>query len=51
MLEYLETEISRISGVDLFEEMANMMAIRQNYAAAVKCVKATNDLFDMLTSI
>lgn len=47
-LQTLETRNSNISGVNIDEEMSNLIKIQSAYSAAAKMVSATQKLFDEL---
>jgi len=46
----LEFKVSEISGVNLDEEMSNMLLFQQAYTAAAKIITTTQQLFDILNN-
>jgi flagellar hook-associated protein 1 FlgK len=47
----LELKHSELSGVNLDEEMSNLLVFQQTYAASAKVISVTQQLFDTLNSI
>jgi len=47
----LELKHSELSGVNLDEEMSNLLVFQQTYAASAKVISVTQQLFDILNSI
>jgi flagellar hook-associated protein 1 FlgK len=47
----LELKHSELSGVNLDEEMSNLLVFQQTYAASAKVISVTQQLFDILNDI
>jgi len=47
----LELKHAELSGVNLDEEMSNLLVFQQTYAASAKVISVTQQLFDVLNSI
>jgi len=49
--EALDLKLSQASGVNLDEEMSQLMIYQQSYAASAKVISTTSQLFDILNNI
>ena len=47
----LEAEAASISGVNLDEELANMILLENAYAASARIINTTAEMYDILLSI
>jgi flagellar hook-associated protein 1 FlgK len=47
----LELKQSNMSGVNLDEEMSNLLTFQQTYAASAKVISTTSQLFDILNNL
>jgi flagellar hook-associated protein 1 FlgK len=51
LFDTLHEKTTAISGVNLDEEMANMIILENAYAAAARVISTTSEMFDMLTQM
>ena len=51
LFENLSNKTQSISGVNLDEEMANMIVLENAYAASARVISVTSELFDILTEM
>ncbi len=51
LFENLSNKTQSVSGVNLDEEMANMIIIENAYAASARVISVTSELFDILTDM
>ncbi len=47
----LEARVASVSGVNVDEELSNMVLYQKSYAAAARIISATSDMFDQLLAI